>query len=142
MIVLDTDHLSELQRAGSRAGARLLARLEVSAGEEVAITIITVEEQIRGRLAEIHRKARGIDEVPSYDRLLALIDFYATWSILPFDEGSALQRDLLRKMKIRIGAMDLKIASIVLTRRATLLSANLRDFQQVPGLHVEDWLRD
>jgi tRNA(fMet)-specific endonuclease VapC len=35
--------------------------------------------------------------------------------------------------------MDLKIASIVLANQATLLSANLRDFQQVPGLQVEDW---
>jgi predicted nucleic acid-binding protein len=36
--------------------------------------------------------------------------------------------------------MDLKIASIALVRDATLLSANLRDFEQVPGLHVEDWI--
>ena len=37
--------------------------------------------------------------------------------------------------------MDLKIASIVLVHDATLLSRNLRDFRQVPGLRVEDWLR-
>jgi predicted nucleic acid-binding protein len=36
--------------------------------------------------------------------------------------------------------MDLKIAAICLVEGATLLSANLKDFQQVPGLHVEDWL--
>jgi tRNA(fMet)-specific endonuclease VapC len=36
--------------------------------------------------------------------------------------------------------MDLKIASIVLAHDATLLSRNLRDFQQVPNLRVEDWL--
>jgi tRNA(fMet)-specific endonuclease VapC len=42
-------------------------------------------------------------------------------------------------MKIRIGTMDLKIASIVKVRDATLFSRNLRDFRKVPGLKVEDW---
>jgi predicted nucleic acid-binding protein len=37
--------------------------------------------------------------------------------------------------------MDLKIAAIAFMHSATLLSGNLRDFQQVAGLHVEDWLR-
>jgi hypothetical protein len=35
---------------------------------------------------------------------------------------------------------DLKIAAIALTHDSLLLSANLRDFEQVPGLQVEDWL--
>jgi predicted nucleic acid-binding protein len=40
-----------------------------------------------------------------------------------------------------IGTLDLKIASIALEHAAMLLSANARDFEQVPGLRVEDWLR-
>lgn len=36
--------------------------------------------------------------------------------------------------------MDLRIASIVLANGATLLSRNLRDFDRVPGLRVENWL--
>jgi tRNA(fMet)-specific endonuclease VapC len=36
--------------------------------------------------------------------------------------------------------MDLKVAAVALVANATLLSANLKDFQQVPGLRVEDWL--
>ncbi len=36
--------------------------------------------------------------------------------------------------------MDLKIAVIVLRHGPTLLSANLRDFRQIQGLSVEDWL--
>jgi tRNA(fMet)-specific endonuclease VapC len=47
----------------------------------------------------------------------------------------------LRRQKIRIGSQDLKIAAIAMTENALLLSANLRDFQKVPGLRVENWLR-
>jgi predicted nucleic acid-binding protein len=36
--------------------------------------------------------------------------------------------------------MDLKIAAIVLSRDAILLSRNLGDFSQIPNLHVADWI--
>jgi predicted nucleic acid-binding protein len=35
--------------------------------------------------------------------------------------------------------MDLRIAAIVPENNATLVSRNLRDFQRVSGLVVEDW---
>ena len=38
------------------------------------------------------------------------------------------------------GTQDLKIASTAIAQDALLLSANLRGFEQVPGLNVEDWL--
>ena len=47
----------------------------------------------------------------------------------------------LRQQRVRIGTMDLKIAAIALGYNALVLSDNLRDFQQVPGLHAEDWRR-
>jgi tRNA(fMet)-specific endonuclease VapC len=46
----------------------------------------------------------------------------------------------LRRSGVRIGSMDLKIASIALIHNALLVSANLQDFQQVPNLRVENWL--
>jgi len=46
----------------------------------------------------------------------------------------------LRPQRIRIGTMDLKIAAIALIYDALLLSANLRDFQQVPDLRVANWI--
>jgi len=36
--------------------------------------------------------------------------------------------------------MDLKIAAICLAHDATLLTRNVADFQNIPGLRVENWL--
>ncbi len=54
-------------------------------------------------------------------------------------EGLALQQRLEESGE-GIATTDLKIASICLSSNATLLSRNLRDFEKVAGLKVEDWL--
>jgi hypothetical protein len=48
MIVLDTDHVSFLERASSPEGQRLRARLNAPDVGEAATTIISYEEQLRG----------------------------------------------------------------------------------------------
>jgi tRNA(fMet)-specific endonuclease VapC len=139
MIVLDTDHLSELELRGSAKGGKLYQRLQLQ-GDPIAATIVSVEEQFRGRLAGINRIPAGPKQVHPYSKLIELIGFYSGWSILPFDQPAAQRFLDLKASKIHIGTMDLKIAAIVLVHQARLLSANLRDFRQVPGLSVEDWL--
>ena len=57
-----------------------------------------------------------------------------------FSEAAAEEFTQLRQRRVRIGAMDLKIASIALANGVLLLSANLRNFEQVPNLRVENWL--
>jgi tRNA(fMet)-specific endonuclease VapC len=138
MLVLDTDHLVELDR-GSASGAVLQRKLE-EAGDEVATTIISAEEQFRGWLAQIHRQRDPHEQIAAYQRLHRRIEFFAAWHVLPWDTAAADILQELRRQRIRIGTMDLKIASIVLAHDVTLLSRNLRDFHQVPGLQVEDWL--
>ena len=59
---------------------------------------------------------------------------------MPFDEQAASEYQGLRAQRIRIGTMDLKIAAIALVHDALLLSANLRDFQQIPNLRVANWI--
>ena len=138
ILVLDTDHLVELDR-GSSQGAALQRKLE-DAGDEVATTIISAEEQFRGWLAQIHRQRDPHEQIATYQRLQRRIAFFAAWHVLPWDTDAADILQGLRRQRVRIGTMDLKIASIVLAHNATLLSRNLRDFQQVPNLRVEDWL--
>ncbi len=59
--------------------------------------------------------------------------------LIAFDAAAAAIVQQLQRQRIRIGTMDLKIASIALAQEASLLSRNVTDFQKVPGLQVEDW---
>ena len=78
-------------------------------------------------------------EIEAYRRLNRNLEDFRTLDVLDFDEEAAAEFQRLRRMKIRIGTMDLKIAAIALVQDATLLSRNLGDFRKVPGLKVEDW---
>jgi len=59
---------------------------------------------------------------------------------MPFDDAAADRFESLRAGGLRIGSMDLKIAAIALVHDALLLSANLEDFEQIPGLRLDNWL--
>lgn len=59
--------------------------------------------------------------------------------MLPFDERAMDEFERLQQQRIRIGTNDLRIAAIAKANNVKLLSCNLRDFRQVPGLDVEDW---
>lgn len=139
MLVLDTDHLTEYQKGTSPEAHRLKRRLDDSA-ESYATTIITVEEIMRGWLAAIRRIQEPRRQISAYTKLRQLFRFFATWDVLDWDEGSVDAFEALRQPEIRMGTMDLKIASICLAHNATLLSRNSRDFDHVPGLRDEDWL--
>ncbi|MBI4607252.1 MAG: type II toxin-antitoxin system VapC family toxin [Planctomycetes bacterium] len=139
MIVLDTDHLGEFQRGASEAAQRLRARLELAA-EPVVTTIISVEELMRGWLEAIHHEPDPRRQIRSYARLGHLFEFFASWTVVPWDDRAVGVFLDMWQRKVRVGTMDLKIASIVLANQATLLSRNLQDFRRVPGLRVEDWL--
>jgi tRNA(fMet)-specific endonuclease VapC len=139
MVVLDTDHLTLLERRGSKASLQLLARLSTLKSRLRAITIITYEDQTRGRIAYVARTKSITQEVGAYAKLKMHLMTYRNILVLDFDEPAGKVYQQLRRLRIRIGTMDLKIAAIVIAHNATLLSRNLSDFGKVPGLRVEDW---
>ena len=89
---------------------------------------------------QIHRQRDPHEQIATYQHLQRRIAFFAAWHVLLWDTDAADILQGLCRQCVRIGTMDLKIASIVLAHDATLLSRNLRDCQQVPNLRVEDWL--
>jgi tRNA(fMet)-specific endonuclease VapC len=140
MILLDTDHLSVFTDERDPRHGLLNKRME-AAVEQVACTIVNVEEVLRGWLAILHRLRDVHRQLPAYARLGQLITVLSDWEIEPFGERAADQFVGLRRQRIRIGTMDLKIAAIALVNNALLVTANLRDFSLVPKLRCENWLQ-
>lgn len=140
MILLDTDHLTVLRHSTHSLHAGLVSRLQAARDARIATTVISLEEQMRGWLAEIARRRKVEDWVPVYGELMKLVDFFQKWETVAFDLAAAHVFAQLKIQRIRIGTQDLKIAAVALANDAVLLSANLVHFQKVPGLKVEDWL--
>lgn len=138
MLILDTDHLSEIDR-GSAEAMSLLDQLS-TIETRIGTTIVSVEEQLRGLLALLRAVPDVMTAVATYDRFHRFVADVSAWDILPLTATAAEEFQRLRSSGIRIGAMDLKIACIALVNDATLLSRNLRDFQKIPNLKVENWL--
>src|SRR5258708_3837792 len=138
MLILDTNHLSELDR-DSVIGLRLRQRLSAFLHESY-VTIISAEELLGGWLVLVRRARDRRPRIQAYARFSQCLRSLNDWTILEWDEDSANVFDNLRSEGIRIGTLDLRIASIALAYDATLLSRNLQDFRQVPALRVENWL--
>jgi tRNA(fMet)-specific endonuclease VapC len=138
MIVLDSDHLSVLGDP-TPAWLQLLQRLDAS-GEEVATTVVNVEESLRGWLALIHRAASVQAEVFAYQRFQNRVAFFAEWMVLPYDEEAAQRFRRLRAQRLRTGTNDLRVACIALEHDVLLLTRNEKDFVGVPDLRFENWL--
>ena len=139
MVILDTDHLSLVFIPESVAAARILAQLFSMGIQQITTTVITYEEQMRGRLSQVAGAKNSAQEIKAYRQLNRTLDDFRTIRVLDFEEQAAAELQRLRRMKLLVGTLDLKIAAITLVHDATLLSRNLRDFRKVPGLKVEDW---
>lgn len=141
MILIDTDHATYFKYPDSERGRRFIDRLStVPPSDVIGVAIVTIEERMRGWLAVIAKEKQAIRQVLGYRELAGLFEFYQEFEIVPFDEAAARRFDELRAQRLRLGAMDLKIAATALVHDALVLSANRRDFERVPGLRVENWL--
>jgi tRNA(fMet)-specific endonuclease VapC len=138
MYLLDTDHISLIDR-GTDEGQRIIRRLAGIPEEDVAVSVVSYEEQTRGLLAQVAR-IRAVDQqIAWYERLEKLLQFYSTMPLVSFDTAVVEQFQALWVQRIRIGTMDLKIAATALAHDATLLTRNAKDFSKVPGLRLHDW---
>jgi tRNA(fMet)-specific endonuclease VapC len=140
MIILDTDHVTLLRYPENPGHDALRTRMQAATDQSFAVTIVTIEEQMRGWLSYIARFRDVHRQIPAYERLGKMIEFYTEWPTIPFDPAAADEFVRLTKLRIRIASSDLKIASIALVHDALLLTANVRDFRRVPGLKMENWL--
>ncbi len=142
MIILDTDCLSILERESGEEFLVLRRNLSRFNVEDIATTIISFDEQMRGWMSVVAR-ANSVERlVITYAKLDRFLDRFRQIPTVSFDEEAGVIFADLKKQHPRIGTMDLRIASIVMARNAILVSRNLVDFERIPGLAVEDWTRE
>ncbi len=137
--LLDTDHISFLQRRSSSEYAKLAARIAQHQPADFAFSIVSFHEQVIGAHTFVTRSQTPADAVRGYTLLMEIIQGFLAAPVLPFDAGAATVFEGLRAQRVRIATMDLRIAAIALSRDLVLLTRNISDFSRVLGLVVEDW---
>ncbi|MGI0483585.1 type II toxin-antitoxin system VapC family toxin [Geminocystis sp. CENA526] len=133
--ILDTDHVSLFQ-SGHPLVTNKVNTIDL---ELITTTVITLEEQLYGRLNRIRRANSSTALVYAYEKLEDTWNFFDSINLLSFTNEASFYYDELIKEKIRIGTQDLKIASIALSVQGVLVTRNYKDFMKVPNLQMEDW---
>jgi tRNA(fMet)-specific endonuclease VapC len=133
--ILDTDHVSLFQRGHPQ----ITNRLAKVASTKLSITIITLEEQLRGRFQMTRRASSPSELIFAYQNLHVIFDSLKSFSILDFSPAASNIYASLASQKIKIGTQDLRIAAIALSVEGIIVTRNQRDFGKVPNLMIEDW---
>ena len=139
MYLLDTDHLSIIQRQSGPEYGLLMTRMASCEPNDFCASIISFHEQVVGWNAYLNRAKSSEAIVRAYAMFQRILADFSTMMIAPFDDLASRTFEFLRRSRIRIGTMDLRIAAIAMANDWTVLSRNLVDFELVPNLRVEDW---
>jgi tRNA(fMet)-specific endonuclease VapC len=129
--VLDTDTCIAILR-----GNRAVIDRRAATADLVVTTWITAAELAYGAA-----KSRA----PEANRAL-VEEFLASLPVLGLDEASSRifgeAKAMLERQGRRLADADLFIGSIAAARQATVVTGNRRHYQRIPGVDVEDWIRD
>lgn len=133
-----TDTLTHLHSGNTN----VINRLENLQDEEVAITIVTKLEILRGRIDYLLKAFSGSDLLKAQELFSRSETLLNQLPVILIDPNAANQFDRLQDIsKFRkIGRSDLLIASIALANQAQLVTRNLRHFRQIPHLFLENWV--
>lgn len=127
--LLDTNICS----AHMRRPARLAHRFIQHVGQLAIPTIV---------LGELYSGAYGHS---SSAKLISLIDdLLLEVQVLDFDANCAEEfgkvRGTMRQQGIAFNSTDLMIGAVALVYDLTLVTNNVKDFKNIPGLQIVDWL--
>ena len=111
-------------------------------GRVAAATMKHPDEDLATSSVVMHELYFGAYNSARSERNLATLAT-VRFPVLEFDREDAREagrvRALLRAAGTPIGLYDLLIAGQALRHGLTLVTANLREFERVPGLVCEDW---
>jgi tRNA(fMet)-specific endonuclease VapC len=134
MLILDSNTISYY----FRGDPQVVPRLQAVRPGNLGVPAI-VEYELRYGLMRLPQEAAA-------PRLAALAQFLRPVQVLPFDaECAALAASVrvsLEAAGTPIGPHDTLIAATALRHQATLITRNVREFSQVPGLQWLNWHDD
>jgi len=141
MYVLDNDTASLLFRGRNSA---LNQRALAVPPTQLWLPAVVVEEQFRGRLGVLARlnpsRPRDSALIPvAYRDLVLTQDFLRQFRVLPYTQADEELYQSWSAAVKRIGTHDCRIAAIAVNQGFTVVTANLRHFQQIPDLRTTDW---
>lgn len=132
MYVLDTNTVSYAMRGQGGVDVRLRSVSPV----HVALPVVVVFELLAG----VERSQQAVRRREQVERLAATV------RILPLGVGEARVaahlRATLEAAGTPIGPLDVLIAGIALAHGGVLVTRNVREFDRVPGLVVENWFSE
>ena len=137
--LLDTDHISFLQRRSSLEFTNLTARISQHSPADFVLSIVSFHEQVLGAHTFINRAQTKSDIIRGYTLLLETLQGFSIAPVLLLTAEAIAIFDEFRVQKIRVSTMDLRIAANPLSQNLLLLTRNVSDFSKVPGLATEDW---
>jgi tRNA(fMet)-specific endonuclease VapC len=135
LFFLDTDMLTLLEEAHPIVAERVRA----CPPEELAVTVVTVEEKLSGWYTLIRRAKKPEQFIHGYHRLAGAVDLLKPLRTLEVSKAAFDIYQDLQLQKLGVRKMDLLIAAIVLDAGATLVTRNRADFAKVPGFKWVDW---
>ncbi len=114
----------------------VLRNLQSNIGDGVAVSAITLAELIHGVEASAYPE----------QNTFALNQFLAIVDIMPFDDEAAAEYGkicaTLRRQGTPIGVMDMLIAAHAKAKGLIIVTNNVREFERVEGLELENWVND
>lgn len=131
-ILIDTSVLIDAERGRLDLAPHLAAR----AGEQVFLSAISVSELLYGayRAPDTNRRNRRLAVAEALLSRLKVLEVDA-----PVARLHARVKGDLAALGTPVGPHDLWLAATAMAHGLTMVTANLREFQRVPGLLVEAW---
>lgn len=112
----------------------VLARFQQIQLRQLHISTVTLFELYYG-IEKNNSQRRNLAALENFIAPLTIVDF-----TLEAAKKAAMIRSALQKQGTPIGVYDVQIAAIALSLNMTLLTNNLREFERVKGLKLENWV--
>jgi tRNA(fMet)-specific endonuclease VapC len=141
MYLLDTNHVTCWQYARSAEYGFLRKRLEQTDDLEIFVSVVSFHEEILGWNKYLAKAKNSPSLVKAYSKFEQILKDFGQMQLLSFDQKAAEVFEDLVRQKLGVGTMDLRIAAIAIANQMMLLTQNTVDFERIPNLQIDDWMR-